>query len=132
MVDAPDADSCQILQVSGDFTGALDGDVSNRMVGLQCGMCLGDFPSCVNTVQSKKCSDPGRAAAQRNVTGSFCAPTVKKEKIFRTKPDTCDSGSSSHPARRKNGNSRGRTVGDRLKCLIGVLVRIIAAGALKI
>lgn len=43
MVDAPDADSCQILQVSGDFTGALDGDASNRMVGLQCGMCLGVF-----------------------------------------------------------------------------------------
>lgn len=49
MLDAPDADSCQILQVSGDFTGPLAGDASKRMVGLQCGMCLGLFPSCGNT-----------------------------------------------------------------------------------
>lgn len=62
----------------GDFTGPLAGDASKPVVGLQCGMCLGFFPSCVNTVQAKKCSDVSRVVAQRNVTGSFCAPTAKK------------------------------------------------------
>lgn len=82
MLDAPDADSCQILQVSGDFTGPLAGDASKRMVGLQCGMCLGFFPSCVNTVQAKKGSDFSRVVAQQNGTGSFCAPTAKKGEAF--------------------------------------------------
>lgn len=69
----------------GDFTGPLAGDASKRMVGLQCGMCLGFFPSCVNSVQAKKkkkCSDFSRVVAQRNVTGSFCAPTAKKGEAF--------------------------------------------------
>lgn len=57
LVDAPDAgsgDSCQILQVSGDFPAPLDGSVSKRLVCLQHGMCLRVFPSYVNTVLSKK------------------------------------------------------------------------------
>lgn len=81
MLDAPDADSCQILQVSGDFTGPLAGDASKRRVALQCCMCLGFFPSCVNTVQGEKIkgSDFSRVVARRNGTGSFCAPTAKKK-----------------------------------------------------
>lgn len=52
-VNAGSGNSCQILQVFGDFTGPLGEDVSKQMGRLQCGMCLGLFPSCVNTVQPK-------------------------------------------------------------------------------
>lgn len=58
------------------------------MVRLQCGMCLGLFPSCVNTVQSKKCSDFSRLVAQRNVTGSFCASEKMGEAFLEEKIDT--------------------------------------------
>lgn len=58
------------------------------MVRLQCGMCVGVFPSCVNTVQSKKCSDFSRLVAQRNVTGSFCASEKKGEVLPEKKIDT--------------------------------------------
>lgn len=66
----------------GDFTGPLAGDASKRRVALQCCMCLGFFPSCVNTVQGdkKKGSDFSRVVARRNGTGSFCAPTAKKKR----------------------------------------------------
>lgn len=94
MLDAPDADSCQILQVSGDFTGPLAGDASKRMVGLRCRMCLGFFPSCVNTVREKKkmlrFQSAGCTAKWDWVL--LCPDSErereKKGKRFRNKPDT--------------------------------------------
>lgn len=91
------------------------------------------FPFMCKHRAAEKRSDLSRLVAQRNVRGSFCGS--ERGKLFRKKNrHTCGSGSSSQPARQKNGNLRGRTVGDRLKCgIAGVLVavRIIAAGALK-
>lgn len=74
---------------------------------------------------AEKWSDFSRLVARRNVSASLCA-SEKRGKLFPEKKHThtCGSGSLSPPTRYKNGNLRGRTVGDRLKCAItGVLVR---------
>lgn len=136
-LNAPDAgsgDSCQILQVSGDFPGPLDGDVSKRLVCLQCGMCLRVFPSNVNTVLSRKKNVLILVEwlHSENVTGSCCAFTAEKQ-LCRIKTGTRVVGflRLKQPVRPEK---RGRTLGDRLKCVPSecyFVVLNISVGAAK-